>query len=192
MPAREAEAVARALERGEVLLQRDASRVASCASSRSPWSSRLFLHVGAGLVDRRHDCAGRGVGLLAGVDRAGSEATLLLLAQGSAPALLLGWLSFWAGRDHPLRAGRRTLSAPGRFSESDSWLRRRPGCLQSASRVPLGSRSRDLPLPKLRGKHRYKHRELQGEFPRGAEPDFPIASRPVSSLSHHSLLSGFT
>lgn len=44
--------------------------------------ARTRLHVGRGRVDRRHDCAGRGIGMLAGVDGAGAEGQFGGLAHG--------------------------------------------------------------------------------------------------------------
>ena len=43
---------------------------------------RLFLHVGAGEVDRRHDCARRWVGIVAGVDGACAETCGGVVAHG--------------------------------------------------------------------------------------------------------------
>ena len=69
-PGGEGQPAAAALQRGEALLQRGAGRVAAAAvlvAAAQPADAVLL--VGRGLVDRRHDRTGRGVRLLAGMDR---------------------------------------------------------------------------------------------------------------------------
>jgi hypothetical protein len=71
---REGEPVVRVLERGDVVLERGARGVgpAGVVVVLDELARRL-LDEGGGLVDGRHDRAGRGVGRLPGVDGAGVE-----------------------------------------------------------------------------------------------------------------------
>jgi hypothetical protein len=59
------------------------------ASTRSPGARPGSLHVGAGGVDRRHHRAGGRVGRLAGVDGAGAEAVVVVVAHVAGPSGLL-------------------------------------------------------------------------------------------------------
>ena len=74
-PAREREAVARPFERGDVPLQRLPRGILAPGVLVALVLTQRVLDVGRRLVDRRHDGAGRRIGLLAGVDRAGTEAS---------------------------------------------------------------------------------------------------------------------
>jgi len=70
----EGEALPSALEVGEAALVSHARRVLAARILVALVHARALLHVGRGRVDRRHDGAGRGIGALARVDRAGREA----------------------------------------------------------------------------------------------------------------------
>ena len=60
-----------AFDRGDVLLERQPRRVLRPRVLEPFVAAHLFLHVGGRLVNRRDDRAGRGIGLLAGVDADG-------------------------------------------------------------------------------------------------------------------------
>ena len=72
--ARERESVPAAFERRDVPLERLARGIPAAGVLVPLVHPERVLHVGGGLHDRRHDGAGRGVGALTGVDRAGGEA----------------------------------------------------------------------------------------------------------------------
>src|SRR5207244_9705637 len=72
----EAQAVLRALEAGEVALERRARGVVRARVLEAFVLPQRLLGVGARLVDRSHDRAGRGVGLLPRVHRPGADARL--------------------------------------------------------------------------------------------------------------------
>ena len=72
----EREACAAALQVGDAALEGEARRVVRAAVVEALVHARARLHVGRGRVDRRHDRAGRRIGRLAGVDRAGGESVL--------------------------------------------------------------------------------------------------------------------
>ncbi len=84
-PAREAEALRAALERGEHLLQRLARRVAGARVVPGLRLADRGLRVRRGLVDRHVDRAVLGLGVLADVDRPGLEPHRVL-AHGARPA----------------------------------------------------------------------------------------------------------
>ncbi len=69
----EGEAGDAALEAGNATLVRHARGVLRARVLVTLVLARALLHVGGGGVDRRHDGAGRGIGVLAGVDGAGAE-----------------------------------------------------------------------------------------------------------------------
>ena len=69
----EAEAVLAAFERSEVALEREARRVMRARVLVALILAERLLGVCRGLVDRHHHRAGGGIGILPGVDRAGSE-----------------------------------------------------------------------------------------------------------------------
>ena len=67
MPDANANAALPAFDRREVGLERQARRVLRARVLEALVLAERVLHVGRGLIDRRDDRAGRGVGLLAGV-----------------------------------------------------------------------------------------------------------------------------
>jgi hypothetical protein len=78
-PGREAVGTVAALERREQFLQRRARRVATAGVLiAAAEAADAVLHERRGLVDRRHDGAGRGVEGLPGHDGAGREAVVLV------------------------------------------------------------------------------------------------------------------
>ena len=76
------EAARAGFEIGDASLQRSARRVGGTRVVVALVHAGARLHVGRRRVDRRHDRAGRRIGLLAGVDRARRESRVASLAAG--------------------------------------------------------------------------------------------------------------
>jgi hypothetical protein len=75
-PGGESESARAAFEAGDASLQRRAGRIAAARVIVALVHAGARLHVGRRRIDRRHDRAGRGVGLLPGVNRARGEPLL--------------------------------------------------------------------------------------------------------------------
>src|SRR5262249_49978109 len=72
-PRREADPVPPALEGSQVALERESGRVVGAGVLVALVPPERLLGVGRGLIDRHHNGAGGGIGLLAGVDCPGAE-----------------------------------------------------------------------------------------------------------------------